>query len=299
MASDGAEAAASLCDGGCAAIQTSCIAPPCDTGAPVTPAPSPNRNGRRVSVRLNAPNATYLEARIGAVNVSIATEAGCEPSEIAGLQILPPHDAPPEGGLSVILTIDADIDESLRTELADELALELGELKSNIFITYILPGSTIAGVFVRGNDPQKATAWSEKLRSFGLPKKFGKYTVKAVEVDGAHWFNVSAILPAYAADKLQTKHGSDSIANFSVFLFTGLEVTRTLQMKLSRPSPPAVASAAEAEKIRAELATSLGLDASQIRFVPEPEGARLPPRLPVLRPTGLSGCLGPHPLRAA
>lgn len=116
-------------------------------------------------MRLNAPNATYLEAHVGAVNASIATEAGCEPSEIAGLQILPPHGAPPAGGLSVILTIDADIDglsatESLRTELVDELALELGELKSNIFITYILPGSKIAGVFVRGYDPQKASAWS-------------------------------------------------------------------------------------------------------------------------------------------
>ena len=237
-------------------------------------------------MRLNAPNATYLEARVGAVNASIATEAGCEPSEIAGLQILPPHDAPPEGGLSVILTIDADIDglsapESLRTELADELALELGELKSNIFITYILPGSTIAGVFVSGNDPQKVAAWSEKLRSFRLPKKFGKYTVQDVEVDGAHWFNVSAILPAYAADKLQAKYGPSAIASFSEFVFTGLEVTLTVQMKLSRPSPPAVASAAEAEKIRAELATSLGLDASQIRFVPPFDGARLPLTSPV------------------
>ena len=252
-------------------------------------------------MRLNAPDATYLEARIEAVNVSIATEAGCEPSEIAGLQILPPHT--PEGGLSVILTIDADIDglsatEGLRTELVDELALELDERRSNIFITYILPGSTIAGVFVSGNDPQKATAWSEKLRTFRLPKKFGKYTVKAVEVDGAHWFTVSAILPAYAADKLQAKYGPSSIAKFSEFLFAGLEVTRTLQMKLSRPAPPAVASAAEAEKIRAELATSLGLDASQIRFV-RFEGARLPLTSPLLRPTGLSGCLGPHPLRAA
>ena len=201
---------------------------PVDTPAPTTAAPVLDQTPERVHAKLNADSAADLQAGIEAVRASMAMEAGCSPSEITGLEIFPAED--PEAGLRFSLTIDADLDdpsalESLKTELVSELALELTEPPSNIEITSLRAGSTIAGVFVRGKDRARAAAWSNRLRSGRLSKRIGKYTVKAVAVsphvpatpDATGWFTVSAMLPAYAAGILQTKYDNGSVQSFAGF----------------------------------------------------------------------------------
>jgi len=129
-------------------------------------------------MQLNARSAADLEDGIEAIRASMATAAGCSPTEITGLQILPERDAP-NAGLEVHLTIDADVDEpsalnSFKTVVVSALAQELEKSLLEIEITSLRAAeldesrSTIVGVFIREKDLTRAAAASARLRSGSL-----------------------------------------------------------------------------------------------------------------------------------